>query len=87
MKGRVFIQRGNESGWIAKASGNGEPRAFAEVCITPDLEKSCVFDVDNPAGYSIIENYLLRGYVAIVADSFIHRTPPKPSASPFTPII
>lgn len=79
MQGRIYAQRGNESGWLKRES------TVSDVRLTGDLNDSGVFDVDNYPAFKLINGLIDSGWAVCIGDTLIHNIPAAPSASPFTP--
>ena len=89
MKGRVWVQRGKrECGWISLRNiGLPMPKSIDDVSITTDINYSIAFDVDNPDGFNLINDFISKGFTVCIASHIIHRTVASPSESPFTTVV
>lgn len=84
MNGRVYIQNGDRFGWIKRDPKSVIPKSIEDVVLTSDVTESLVFDVDNRAGFSILNSLISNGYSIVIGDSYIHQNVVAPSVSPFT---
>lgn len=85
MQGRAYVQKGEKFGWIVSDKTHVIPKTVNEVKLTSDVAKSLVFDVDNVAGFTILNLLIEDGWSVLIGDSHIHLKQVMPSASPFTP--
>lgn len=85
MQGRAYVQKGEKFGWIVSDKTHVIPKTVNDVKLTSDVTKSLVFDVDNVAGYTILNLLIEDGFMVVIGDSFVHKNQAAPSASPFTP--
>ena len=89
MLGRVYAQKGNEEGgWVCNCDPFNllQPKSKDDVILSHDINKACVFDVDNVNGFKLINGLIADGYIVCIGPNIIHRKEAEPSASPFTEI-
>lgn len=86
MQGRAYVQKGDKFGWIKRDPKSVIPKSADDVILTADVTESLVFDVDNVAGFSLLNSLVSNGYSVVIGDIYIHKKVAAPSASPFTPV-